>query len=188
MRTVGGNCLCAIIPYSLVQERRNSIANALELCLSCTNPSMCVHQMEAQMVALAEKQQEETMQQRLQRMAGMEPTPVTPIEPPRPLMPPPQSQEFRPPPQQPDFRPPPQQPPEFRPPPQQPDFRPPPQGPPGDFRPPPQGEEKQKYPVARPYFDSLWPSDTIWRQRSGSTLAQVMACCLTAPSHYLNQC
>ena len=28
----------------------------------------------------------------------------------------------------------------------------------------------------------------IWRQRSGSTLAQVMACCLTAPSHYLNQC
>ena len=27
-----------------------------------------------------------------------------------------------------------------------------------------------------------------WRQRSGSTLAQVMACCLTAPSHYLNQC
>ena len=36
--------------------------------------------------------------------------------------------------------------------------------------------------------NSLWPSDTIWRQRSGSTLAQVMACCLTAPSHYLNQC
>ena len=28
----------------------------------------------------------------------------------------------------------------------------------------------------------------IWRQRSGSTFAQVMACCLTAPSHYLNQC
>ena len=36
--------------------------------------------------------------------------------------------------------------------------------------------------------NSLWPSDTIWRHRSGSTLAQVMACCLTAPSHYLNQC
>ena len=32
------------------------------------------------------------------------------------------------------------------------------------------------------------PSNTIWWQRSGSTLAQVMACCLTAPSHYLNQC
>ena len=35
---------------------------------------------------------------------------------------------------------------------------------------------------------SLWPTDTIWRHKSGSTLAQVMACCLTAPSHYLNQC
>ena len=35
---------------------------------------------------------------------------------------------------------------------------------------------------------SLWPSDAIWRHRSWSTLAQVMACCLTAPSHYLNQC
>ena len=29
--------------------------------------------------------------------------------------------------------------------------------------------------------------DTIWHQKTGSTLAQVMACCLTAPSHYLNQ-
>ena len=37
-------------------------------------------------------------------------------------------------------------------------------------------------------FNSLWPGDTIWRHRSGSTLAQVMACCLMAPSHYLNQC
>ena len=34
--------------------------------------------------------------------------------------------------------------------------------------------------------DLLGPSEAIWRQRSGSTLAQVMACCLTAPSHYLN--
>ena len=34
----------------------------------------------------------------------------------------------------------------------------------------------------------VWPSDTIWWQRSRSTLAQVMACCLTAPSHHLNQC
>ena len=34
----------------------------------------------------------------------------------------------------------------------------------------------------------LLPSDAIWRQRSGSTLARVMACCLTVPSHYLNQC
>ena len=37
-------------------------------------------------------------------------------------------------------------------------------------------------------FKSVGPSDARWRQRSGSTLAQVMACCLTAPSHYLNQC
>ena len=37
-------------------------------------------------------------------------------------------------------------------------------------------------------FNSLWPSDAIRRQRSRSTLAQEMACCLTAPSHHLNQC
>ena len=36
-------------------------------------------------------------------------------------------------------------------------------------------------------LNSLGPSDAIWRQKTGSTLAQVMACCLTAPSHYLNQ-
>ena len=36
--------------------------------------------------------------------------------------------------------------------------------------------------------NSLWPSDAIWRHRSGSTLVQIMVCCLTAPSHYLNQC
>ena len=35
---------------------------------------------------------------------------------------------------------------------------------------------------------SLWPNDAIWRHGTRSTLAQVMACCLTAPSHYLNQC
>ena len=37
------------------------------------------------------------------------------------------------------------------------------------------------------WVNSLWPGDTIWWHRFGSTLAQVMACCLTAPSHYLNQ-
>ena len=37
-------------------------------------------------------------------------------------------------------------------------------------------------------YNSLWHIDAIWRPRSGSTLAQVMVCCLTAPSHYLNQC
>ena len=34
----------------------------------------------------------------------------------------------------------------------------------------------------------LWPSGVIWRHRFGWTFVQVMACCLTAPSHYLNQC
>ena len=37
-------------------------------------------------------------------------------------------------------------------------------------------------------FNSLWPSHAISQHRSGSTLAKVMNCCLTAPSHYLNQC
>ena len=35
-------------------------------------------------------------------------------------------------------------------------------------------------------FNSLCPSDAIWWRRSGSTLAQVMACCLAAPIHYLS--
>ena len=35
---------------------------------------------------------------------------------------------------------------------------------------------------------SLWSSEAIWWWRTGSALTQVMACCLTAPSHYLNQC
>ena len=33
--------------------------------------------------------------------------------------------------------------------------------------------------------DSLWPCDAIWHM---SELTKVMACCLTAPSHYLSQC
>ena len=37
-------------------------------------------------------------------------------------------------------------------------------------------------------INSLRLSDATWWYRSGSTLVQVMACCLTAPSHYLNQC
>ena len=36
-------------------------------------------------------------------------------------------------------------------------------------------------------INAMWPSDATWWQRSGSILAQVMACCLTTPSHYLNQ-
>ena len=38
------------------------------------------------------------------------------------------------------------------------------------------------------WVNSLGPSDAIWRWRSWSKLVQVMACCLAAPSHYLNQC
>ena len=37
-------------------------------------------------------------------------------------------------------------------------------------------------------FNSLWFSDAICWHKSGSTLVQVMACCLMAPSHHLNQC
>ena len=37
-------------------------------------------------------------------------------------------------------------------------------------------------------INSLRLTVATWRHRSGSTLAQVMACCLMAPSHYLNQC
>ena len=36
-------------------------------------------------------------------------------------------------------------------------------------------------------FNSLWPSDAIQQHKSMSTLYQVMACCLMAPGHYLNQ-
>ena len=45
--------------------------------------------------------------------------------------------------------------------------------------------------VIRPQgFNLFWPSDilSVWQQGSRSTLAQIMACCLTAPSHYLHQC
>ena len=36
-------------------------------------------------------------------------------------------------------------------------------------------------------INTLWLSHDIWRHRSGSTLAEVMACYLTALSHYINQ-
>ena len=35
-------------------------------------------------------------------------------------------------------------------------------------------------------FNSLWGSDIIWQHKSGSTLAQEMDCCLTAPSPLKN--
>ena len=43
-------------------------------------------------------------------------------------------------------------------------------------------------PILQVWLNSLWPIYNIWWHRSGSALVQVMACCLTAPSHYLNQC
>ena len=36
--------------------------------------------------------------------------------------------------------------------------------------------------------NSLWPSDAMHRRRSWSILVHVMAYCLAAPRHYLNQC
>ena len=37
-------------------------------------------------------------------------------------------------------------------------------------------------------INSMWLSTAIWWHRYVSILAQVMTCCLMAPSHYLNQC
>ena len=37
------------------------------------------------------------------------------------------------------------------------------------------------------WVNTLWSRDDIW-QGTGSTLVQVMARCLSAPSHYSNQC
>ena len=42
--------------------------------------------------------------------------------------------------------------------------------------------------LRRTGIDSLWPSDSIWQHRSGSTLAPVVACYLMVPSYDLNQC
>ena len=42
--------------------------------------------------------------------------------------------------------------------------------------------------VIRKKINSLGPSDAIWRWTSWSTLVQLMAWCLMAPSHYLIQC
>ena len=44
------------------------------------------------------------------------------------------------------------------------------------------------YDIERFVINSLWLSDGMLQHRYWSTLAQVMACCLMAPSHYLNQC
>ena len=38
-----------------------------------------------------------------------------------------------------------------------------------------------------PCVNTLWPSGAVWWHTSDSTVSQVMAWCLLAPSHYLNQ-
>ena len=40
----------------------------------------------------------------------------------------------------------------------------------------------------RQWVNSLWDSNAMCQQKFGSTLVQMMVCCLVAPSHYLNQC
>ena len=45
-----------------------------------------------------------------------------------------------------------------------------------------------RYNVIFYHINSLWPSDTELNHRFRSTLVQLMACCLMAQSHCLNQC
>ena len=49
-------------------------------------------------------------------------------------------------------------------------------------------KDEDKILLRSQHFNTLLSSDTIWWHRSGSTLPQVMACCLVATSHNLNQC
>ena len=46
--------------------------------------------------------------------------------------------------------------------------------------------DHQEYHIS--WINVLWPSDVMWRHRSGLILALLVACFLTAPSHYLHQC
>ena len=39
-----------------------------------------------------------------------------------------------------------------------------------------------------PAIISVWPGGTIWRHKPWSILVEVMACCLTAPNHYMKEC
>ena len=50
------------------------------------------------------------------------------------------------------------------------------------------GSEQFNFLQVSGLHNSLWLNDVIWRQGSRLTLVEVMTCCLTAPSHYLNQC
>ena len=46
----------------------------------------------------------------------------------------------------------------------------------------------ENYFIEGQWVNLLQPSDTTWWHRSGSTLAQVMACCVMVPSHHWIQC
>ena len=48
------------------------------------------------------------------------------------------------------------------------------------------GQKQKSIRYVYTHINSLWHSDAIWQHRSGSTLTQIMVCCLRAPS--LNQC
>ena len=48
--------------------------------------------------------------------------------------------------------------------------------------------KKYKKIQGKQWENSLWPRDAILQHRTRLTLTQVMACCLMALSHYLNQC
>ena len=38
------------------------------------------------------------------------------------------------------------------------------------------------------YFISWRPADAMWHSGTLSSMVQAIACCLTAPNHYMNQC
>ena len=42
--------------------------------------------------------------------------------------------------------------------------------------------------AAQMWINPMWPSKAIWGHSSDSTLPHVMDCCLTAQSHYKDQC
>ena len=49
-------------------------------------------------------------------------------------------------------------------------------------------QNSRRDPASLPALKLLSYSMEIWLYRSGPTFAKVMACCLTAPNHYLSQC
>ena len=50
------------------------------------------------------------------------------------------------------------------------------------------GEWQLSWRMCHKWINSLWSSDIIWWHKSGTTLIQVMTCCFMSPSYNLNQC